>query len=95
MLKNKIRPSKFEDPISFIKQFMNQAAPHPVSRKDLWGIEDLYKTDGFHWQKEGGTRKLKEWSISRQWHFPLGEDKESYQADDLTRADQEIPDWRV
>lgn len=51
-------------------------------------MEDFYR------QKGGGTKviiKRKE-NCFRQCHFPLREGKGVYHADDLTGADQEIPD---
>jgi len=38
MSKTNIQPSKFEDLIGFIKQFMNSAASRLASRKELLGV---------------------------------------------------------
>lgn len=40
---------------------MNQAGSHVADRR---GSEEFYKMGGFYRQKEGETRKLKDWIIS-------------------------------
>ena len=68
---------------------MNLAASLLTNKRIL---KELYKMEGFYRQKEGETRKLKKVDYFWQSYLPLGEGRGSYQADYLTRADQEIPD---
>ena len=42
-LKNKIQPSKFEDPIGLIQGFMNWAESHPVTRIAFQGVVQKWK----------------------------------------------------
>ena len=55
MLFKKFQPSKFEDPIDFFEQFMNQAAFRPATKWALQGA--VQKTEGFY-RKKGGPRVL-------------------------------------
>lgn len=55
----RIQPSKFEDLVGFFSWFMNQAASHPASRKELQGTperERLLKPER-GWDKEVVNRK--------------------------------------
>ena len=49
-LKNKIQPSKFEDPVGFIKGFMNGVASYLASGATS---EELYKMEGFYRKQDG------------------------------------------
>ena len=49
-LKNKIQPSKFEDPVGFIKGFMNGVASYLASGATS---EELYKMEGFCRKQDG------------------------------------------
>lgn len=85
----RIQPSKFEDLVGFISWFMNQAASHPASRKELQGTterERLLKPER-GWDKEVVNRK----ELFEQGTF-LWETKIFI---GLPGADQEIPDWLV
>ena len=66
MLKNKIQPSKFEDLIGFIKQFMNREASHLATagshRRD---VQVEVVTD---WKKVG--LRSQEWILPGKDTFP-------------------------
>lgn len=52
---------------------------------------ELYETEGPYRQR-GLDRGAEGMTYFRQGQLPLGEGRRSYQADDLTSTDQEIPD---
>ena len=80
--KNKIQPSKFEDLISFIKGFMNQAPSYLVSREEL-GIVQMKGGWGIFTTKRKGLFQArliltrgKNGVLSSRWpHFPLGDEE--------------------
>lgn len=51
-----------------LSNFINPAASHLATRRVLCS-DELNKKEGFQRQKEGGTRKLKEWIISGKVTF--------------------------
>ena len=67
VLKNKIQPSKFEDLIGFIQQFMSRAASHLERRKALW---EVVQNGRFYRRREGGTEVTRLDSF-RQGYRPL------------------------
>lgn len=67
---------------------MSQAVSHATKQK---GEEELYEIEGLYSQRRL-DRGVEGMTYFRQGQLPLGEGRRSYQADDLTRTDQEIPD---
>lgn len=89
MLKKK-SSSQREDLIGSMNDSWIEPAP-------IWsrgrGSEQLHETEGFYGQKEGGTRKLKEWIISGEVIFLKAAGFISQITDYLTSPDRESLDW--
>lgn len=80
--------NQFKDLICFMKRFVNAAAPHLATRRELWVVQNGM----FYRQKEGGTEKSGLFQITTS----LGEGRESYHACHLTTTVvRKIPDWWV
>lgn len=97
MLNNKIQPSKCEDLIGFIKQFVNQHPIQQVERcsQELCNVEGLYRKEGRPRSHQPKKRK----GCFRQGHPPLGGRAGVDHADELFffvgRCDGETTDYLI
>lgn len=96
-LTNKIRLSKFEDPIGFTQRFMSWAESHAVTRRILQ--EAVQKCKAFTCRRRVGQGSYQErWKITRtvSGDLPLGEGQESMMQGAGVRGEgpgDRLPHW--